>query len=291
VSQTLLRGLKLLETVDFHGPLSISALARELGVDKATASRMVTACESDGWLVRDEEGVRIGPRSALLGQGAVAGESLRAAEPLVHAICGVTGLFTQAVGLIGSHVVALATASPTGAAFAYGLRTRFPLWLTAAGKTVAAQLETAELTRLLPPEPWDYELALAQIAPASLIEPFTAMLGIAGAPPAASSAASSEAHPVTSRVSTRVQLDEQLTRIRRDGVFLDESELLPQTGCLAVPWPRPGLPAAMVCIATREVTVQRRLLIERVLRAASRPGASRETIVAAAAETASGIEI
>ena len=150
MAQTLLRGLRLLETVDYYGPLSISALARHLGVDKATASRMVASCEPDGWLVRDGDGVRIGPRAALLGQGDPAVGTVRAAEALVHALSGVTGAHAQAVGLVGRHAVVLASAGPQGVLPNYGLSTIFPLWLSAAGKVVASQLSAARLDALLP---------------------------------------------------------------------------------------------------------------------------------------------
>jgi DNA-binding IclR family transcriptional regulator len=277
VSSTLLRGLRLLETVDFYGPLSISALARHLGVDKATASRMVAACEPEGWLARDADGVRIGPRAAMLGQDAVAGQSLRLAEPLVHAVCGVTGLLTQALGLVGRSAVVLASAAQGGARFPYGLTTRFPLWISASGKVVASQLSPAQLDAMLPADPLPGPAELVdQIAPAAIIESFLAAFGFESTE--LGSAAGS------TLVTTRADLDAQLAGIVRDGVFLDRAELLPQTSCIAVPWPQPGLPATLVTITTPAVVAEHRPLIERTLRAAASPGATRESIVAAAAE-------
>ena len=128
MSQTLLRGLKLLETVDFYGPLSISALARHLDVDKATASRMVASCEPDGWLVRDGDGVRIGAtgRPARPGRPLPVRLCVRPSR-LVHAVCGVTGASRQAVGLVGTsrRRPGLGLAMH-GAASGYGLTTTLP---------------------------------------------------------------------------------------------------------------------------------------------------------------------
>ena len=275
MAQTLLRGLRLLETVDYYGPLSISALARHLGVDKATASRMVASCEPDGWLVRDGDGVRIGPRAALLGQGDPAVETVRAAEALVHALSGVTGAHAQAVGLVGGHAVVLASAGPQGVLPNYGLSTIFPLWLSAAGKVVASQLSAARLDALLPdpfPSPDD---ARATVASPAVLEAFVLSAGLTMAPAA-------PGEPTT-LAADRAALDRQLDRIRTDGMFLDLGELLPETACVAVPWPHPGMPGALTVVSTRSAITADRPLLERALLAAAVPGASRASIVAAAA--------
>jgi DNA-binding IclR family transcriptional regulator len=280
VSQALLRALKLLETVDFYGPLTITELARHLEVDKATASRMVASCEPDGWLVRDSQGVRIGARAAMLGQDAVAGQAVRTAQPLVHAVCGVTGVLTQAVGLVGAFGVVLASAWTSGAQVRLGLTTRFPLWLSASGKVIASQLDGTQLDKLVPDPFTSREEVLERVAPASFMAAFVASLGLSEAV-LAGELAGEPAGATAAR--DRRELDAQLEVIRRDGVFLDHGELLQQTACIGVPWPRPGMPAALVCIATESTVAADGALIERALRAAAMPGATRESIVAAAA--------
>jgi DNA-binding IclR family transcriptional regulator len=278
MSSTLLRGLRLLETVDFYGPLTISALARQVGVDKATASRMVAACEVDGWLVRDSGGVRIGPRAAMLGQDTPAGHAFRSADPLVHAVCGVTGLQAQALGLVGRSAVVMASASPNGEVFRYGLTTRFPLWLTAAAKVLAAQLPPDRLDVMLPADPFPEPAeVLSTIAPQVLIDAFMRALG---ADPAEVPAGPYE----TSLVRDRAALDAQLAQINEEGRFVDRGEIVPQASCIAVPWLRQGIVAAMAVVGPTPMVDEGAVLIERVLRAAVRPGASRESIVAAAAE-------
>ncbi|BEP14669.1 hypothetical protein acdb102_29800 [Acidothermaceae bacterium B102] len=271
-----MRGLRLLETVDVYGPLSISALARHLSVDKATASRMVASCEPDGWLVRDEDGVRIGPRAALLGQGDRSVEAVRLAESLVHALSGVTGAHAQAVGLVGRHVVVLASAGAQGMLPHYGLSTTFPLWLTAAGKVVASQLPVARLDSLLP-EPFpSIEEALASVATPAALEAFAESVGLTRLGPSAEPAE-------TSLAADRTELDVQLAQIRRDGVFLDLGELVAEAACVAVPWSRFGMVGALTVIAPRGFIADQRAVIERALRAAGEPSASRASIVAAAA--------
>ncbi|UFS61008.1 IclR family transcriptional regulator [Subtercola endophyticus] len=278
MSQTLLRGLRLLEIVDFSGPLTVSQLARELGVDKATASRMVSACEADGWLVRDDGGhVLIGPRSTLLGQGAAAGVSLRLAEPIIHAVSGVTGMLTQAVGLVGGVGVVLASADPVGAKIPYGLTTSFPLWVSAAGKTIASQLAADDRQRYLPNDPLPVPTdAVSGVAPSAVVQQFRVSLGLGPTP-------GGYVVQSTTRATSRAQLDAQLDTIVRDGVFIDRAELMPEVSCVAVPWPQPGMPAALVCISTTPQIDRDAALVERALRAAAVSGATRDSIVAAAA--------
>ncbi len=279
MSSTLLRGLRLLETVDFYGPLTISALARHVGVDKATASRMVAACEVDGWLVRDIDGVRIGPRAAMLGQDAPAGHAFRNAEPLVHAVCGVTGLMTQAYALVGRYAVVMSAANPGGERFPYGLTTRFPLWLTAGGKVIASQLPPDRLDALLPPDPFPKPLEILDtIAPQVVVEAFMRSLGV-------DAQALPEGPGDSSLVADRASLDRQLTQIHDDGRFVDRGEIVPQASCIAVPWLRQGIVAALAVIGPERVVRTEAALIERALTAAVRPGATRESIVAAAAAT------
>src|ERR1700761_1603715 len=105
-----LRGLKLLETIDVYGPLPVTEIAQVTGVDKSWVSRIVTACEPDGWVVRENGRIALGPRAALLAQSTPADELIRRAQPLVEAIAGVTGLLAQAYGLVGSHATVLAAA-------------------------------------------------------------------------------------------------------------------------------------------------------------------------------------
>jgi DNA-binding IclR family transcriptional regulator len=278
MSRTLLRGLKMLELLDFYGPSTVTELAERLQVDKATASRLASACIPEGWVVRENGRVLVGPRAALLGQSNPIATTLRGAEPLVHGVCGVTGLLTQVVVVLGGHGVILANSSPGRIQFPAGLTSRMPLWATAAGKVLAAQLTRPQLDRLLPAEPFPAPSELTEpVADPSVLVEVLAELG-GGMPSGWSSSADT-------LVRTRAELDRDLNLIRAAGRFRDVSEMGPGISCLAVPWPQPGLAAAMVCIGTIVALDRDEPMVERALRAAVAPGATRGDIVAAAAKT------
>ena len=67
MSQTLLRGLDLIEEVGRSGPMTVTELSRRTGIHITIVSRTIKACEPEGWLVRVDGKVLPGPRSALLG--------------------------------------------------------------------------------------------------------------------------------------------------------------------------------------------------------------------------------
>jgi DNA-binding IclR family transcriptional regulator len=270
MSKTFMRGLTLLETIDLHGPITITELARRSGVEKSIVSRTITACEIDGWVVRSAGKVALGPRAALLGRSSAAEAAVRHAEPLVQALAGVTGLLAQAYALVGARAVLIASA---GASIPVGLGTGLPLFATAAGKVIAAQLTDSELDRRLPPEP--FPDATAEVAGLAGFEPLSSALL---APPKESSSAPSKA------ARDRRQLAKQLEVIRRDGLATDAGEIDPSLGCIAVPWPgQPGMPAALACMGSPASLATGEVLVKAVLTAAASPAATREEIVASAA--------
>jgi IclR family acetate operon transcriptional repressor len=270
MSKTFMRGLALLETIDLHGPLTVTELARHSGVDKSIVSRTITACEIDGWVVRSAGKVALGPRAALLGRSSAAEAAVRHAEPLVQALAGVTGLLTQAYALVGARAVLIASA---GASIPVGIGTGLPLFATAAGKVIAAQLTDSELDRRLPPEP--FPDAVAEVASLAGFEPLSNTLL---APSKESPSAPSKA------ARDRRQLAKQLEIVRRDGLATDAGEIDPALGCIAVPWPgQPSMPAALACMGSPASLATGEVLVKTVLAAAAGPAATREEIVASAA--------
>jgi DNA-binding IclR family transcriptional regulator len=268
VSKTFMRGLALLELIDIYGPLTITELARRSGLDKSVVSRMMGSCEPDGWVTRKDGKLEMGPRAALLGQSSAAGNAIRQAEPLVHAVAGVTGMLTQVYALVGSRAVVIASASGRGPRVPAGLGIGVPLYATAAAMTIAAQLDESELDRMLPPEPFpDAGAELASIAGPA------AMFANHDGPLSASSGAARD----------RRQLNTQLEIIRREGVAIDDGHLHPELGCTAIPWPRPGLPAALACMGSPVDLAAADELVRSALRAAAAPGARPDDVIAAAA--------
>jgi DNA-binding IclR family transcriptional regulator len=272
MSKTLLRGLALLEMIDLQGPVGVMELVRETGIDKSIVSRTITAMESEGWIVRSESRIVLGPRAALLGNSSQGAQALRRAEPLVHAVAGVTGLLTQAYGLVGHRAVVLAAAGGRGPSTPIGLGSGVPLFATAAGKTIAAQLDRDDLSSRLPPEPYP--------------DPAPELANLAGYPPIARALLmepDSPFQPTGVIARTRAQLETQLESVRRDCLARDDGELHPHMGCRAIPWPQPGLPAAIACMGSPADIAAGEPAVMAALTAAVGPGARPEDIVAAVA--------
>lgn len=275
MSSTFLRGLALLEIVDRHGPLTITELAKRTGVDKATVSRLVASCLVDGWVMKTPRGVTLGPRTALLGRWGFGSDVIRAAEPLVHAVAGTTGLLTHAYGLVGSSVVLLASAdgreepsTPAPGDSVGGI-----VNVTAAGRAIAAQLSPRDLDGVLPAEPYP--------SGAEFIE---SMKNVLTAAPGFSrrfgggDRSASEGIP-----TTRKQLDRQLEEIRRVGVVFDRGDVHPSMACIAVPWRHPTLPAAIACLGLPSDVADNEAVALRCLIAAVQPAATPRDVIMAAA--------
>lgn len=267
-----LRGLQLLETLDLHGPMTITEIARATGQDKSWASRIVAACEQDGWIVRENGRISLGPRSALLAYGSASGELIRRAQPLVEALAGVTGLTAQAYGLVGRHATVFAAAGGGNPLSSVGVGMSTSLVATAAGRVIAAQLDPKRLERLLPPDPFPDPLAELLENPGYLAFAtgrFATLRAVDSKPP--------------SVPRNREELTAALAAVREQGFALDHGDLHPQIGCLAVPWPGSGTAAALTCMGSPAEVGAAARLARSALLAAAGPAATREDVVAAAA--------
>jgi len=90
---------------------------------------------------------------------------------------------------------------------------------------------------------------------------------------------------------SRDELQARLDLVRSDGFAADPAALDPATACIAVPWPQPGFPSAIACLAppviitastARAAGVHHRAvrggrLPGRAARRAARPGDPRST--------------
>jgi DNA-binding IclR family transcriptional regulator len=281
VSKTLLNRLAMFEVLDRYGPLTITELAQRAGLDVTVVSRTVSACEPEGWLIRLEGRIALGPRCTLLGHSGPIADVINRGAPLVHAVAGVTGLLTHAYGLVGANAALIAVAAgrePISTVPA-GLAVQAPLFATAAGRAIAAQLDEDRLGALLPADPFPDAAAIiarmadisAQVLPEQLAPPGPATparaAGLAGRP----------------LPRDRAELRDQLDDVRRERAAVDAGGFYPAISCLAVPWPQTALPAALACLGPADALAAERDLIVRALRAAALPGATPGEVVATAA--------
>jgi DNA-binding IclR family transcriptional regulator len=244
---SLRRGLAALEAIG-DGERSISALAARLDLDRSAMSRLVTALEADGWVTRAADGPVLGPRAAVLGGSSVQRAAVHHVQTLVHLVAGITGCDVAVSVLSAGCGYQLATGIGRERLHEYPpIVEPFPLWATAGGQAMASMLSDDEAIALLPPEP------LSRLAPNTL----------------------------TSHDGVRARLAE----IRARGWGLEQEEFCPGVACVAVPWTVPGydLPAAMYCVGPLDHVRSRADRLERVLRAATSPGATESTILARAA--------
>ncbi|MEO7720430.1 MAG: IclR family transcriptional regulator C-terminal domain-containing protein [Pseudolysinimonas sp.] len=246
MSRALLRGLALVEAVG-HEPGTVSELARRLGIDKAVISRLVASAEADGWLVRQNGLVGLGPRAAALGGASQARSFERHAAELAHVISGCTGLDAMVYQYAGErgHLLAMAT----------GLRPvsiddteayPFPLFGTAIGLSLAAQLTDAALASLMP-----------ETLPAY----------------------------TSSTPTDRAEVARRIAVIRDGGAARESGEFAEGVACFALPWRHSAahVPTSLSCLGPTDEVLANEELILRVLRAAASPGATRASVIAAAA--------
>jgi DNA-binding IclR family transcriptional regulator len=229
------------------GERTVTDVARRLGVDKSTASRQLAALVREGWLHRTGDGFDLGPRAAVLGVGGPEQHFVAHARGIAHAVAGVTGRHVTVMQHAGTRDFLVAEAAGQEALFsAPTVLEDFPLWATAAGACIAAQLADDELDALLP------------------AEPFPAL--------------------TANTLTTRAEFDRKVAVVRAGGPALERGEYDASCGCVALPWPGPAhLPVGVIGCVSRLDTLEGDLdLLERVLRAAVRPDATREHVVAAA---------
>lgn len=245
MSSAMIRGLALVEAVGAE-PGSVSDLARRLELDKAVVSRLVTAAEADGWLVRRGALVDLGPRAAALGRSSEARELERLSVELAHALAGATGLDAIVVQFAGDRGHPLAFAPGIDPVITTTSADPFPLFATATGLTLAAGMDPEEVERRL-------EQPLPRYTARTVADP--------------------------AEIRRRIAAVRDTGRAREDGEFADG------VGCVAVAWPHPlaVAPTSISIVGAAARIDADEPLVRRVLDAAVTPNAGRATIVAAAA--------
>lgn len=250
MSTPTLRALELLEHVQ-AGPLPVAELARRTGQDKGSVSRTASTLVSAGWLSRVRGGVGLGPRAVLLGGHPHLRQALDRARELVHAVSGLTGLSVGLSVLAGNGqcVVAVAT-GPEGAPDYWSSGADAPLWATACGVAILAQLSDDDVAALLG------DAALPQLA---------------------------------HRTPDRAGVLAAVADARERGVVVDRGWSHDGARCVAVPYEWfDGTPAAMCVLAFEGVELTRMDFAEAQLRIAAQPGATRTTLIEECARRNSG---
>jgi DNA-binding IclR family transcriptional regulator len=278
MSKTLLNRLAMLEVLDSSEGLTITELAERSGLDVSVVSRTVSACERDGWVARRGNRVIIGLRATLLGQGGPFAQVIAAADPLVHALAGATGLTAHAYALVGSQSIAIASAAGVGHAPPRGLSVKAPLHATAGGRAIASTLEPELLDSVLPPDPLpDPQTLLGTLSGTSA----ETLFQTSGTP-------SSDEQGKPALATTRAELEAELDEIRSSGFADDHGALHPALHCIAVAWPQAVVPAALACLGSPDAVRVAEPVARRALQLAARPGATPHSVLAAIAEATAG---
>lgn len=153
-SQTLARGLRALEILgDARQPISIAELAKELGVHRSNAYRLLRTLEEHRFALRDDAGlIRLGPRMAALARGVAPG-LLTSATPELTKLAQQTGMTAFLTVLDGEDIITLTSVEPVDVAAAIARRPgdRHAWNLGAPGHAIEASLSRAERLTLLGP--------------------------------------------------------------------------------------------------------------------------------------------
>lgn len=142
-TQSVRRAITLLKVFTDERPeRGLSELARQIGLNKTTAYRLLTALEAEGMVARSplSETWRLGPEAITLGALALRSNDLvAAARPELEALVRVTGETASIEVLIGDEVLILDSVegpSLVGASSEVG--TRWPAHATSTGKVLLA---------------------------------------------------------------------------------------------------------------------------------------------------------
>jgi IclR family acetate operon transcriptional repressor len=154
-TQTVLRAVALLKAFTDERPeWGLSDLARESGLNKTTAYRLLSALERAGMLARahDGESYRLGPEAISLGGRALRSNTLRLASRAgLEALAQATGESVTLEVLAGFETLILDEIQGqhvVGTTQSVG--TRWPANTTSTGKILLAFLSEADRARILP---------------------------------------------------------------------------------------------------------------------------------------------
>lgn len=151
--QSVTRALRSLELIAEAGELGVTELGRQLGVHKATASRLASTLAGRGFVERDPstEKYRLGFGLVRLAGAAIAGLDLvTTARPIVEELADVTRETVNLGVLSGDGVVYIDQVTGTRSIVSVNWVGRWtPLHCTSNGKVLLTYMDEAERERLL----------------------------------------------------------------------------------------------------------------------------------------------
>ncbi|MFE7749162.1 IclR family transcriptional regulator [Streptomyces sp. NPDC057428] len=156
IIESLDTGLRLMRLFLIHDSLSVTGAARELGVARSTAHRVLSTLEARGFATRDTSGrgYAAGPELVTLGRPAGYGPEIAARlEIVLDSAAETTGETISTAALIGDQVI-ITDGRESAHAVRVVLETgrAYPAHATSAGKVLLAQLTTEQVCALYPRE-------------------------------------------------------------------------------------------------------------------------------------------
>ena len=194
------RALDLLDLLQHAAPggLRVGDAAAKLGVDPATASRLLSTLQAHGYASRlPDRRYALGVRSLRLATAWV-DRLLQLAAPVMARVAQSCGETVYLLQLVGTEAVTLARlAGDRRDMIDVEVGPSYPLWASAAGRALLGCVPAVQRPALLPPEPF----------PALTPHTKTTWAALAGA----------------------------LEAGRTEGIYVEEGEIDPHLGCFAVP--------------------------------------------------------
>jgi DNA-binding IclR family transcriptional regulator len=232
------RALDILEDLAVSGPTQLHVLARRLELPKSSLHALLRTMEGRGWVETDTTGTvyGLGIHALLVGSAYLDGDMVvgRTAA-LLDDLAQVTGETVHLARLEGSHVIFTAkreSVHPLRMFSAVGRR--LPVYSTALGRSILAELPEERVRALLP----------------TVLEPVTS-------------------HTVTNPD----QLVGLLTEVRRDGYAVEREESCLGLSCFAVALPLAGAARYAISVSVplaRLDDLARKTIVENLLAARNR---------------------
>jgi DNA-binding IclR family transcriptional regulator len=154
-TQAVVRAISLLKVFsDEHDEWQLTDLAKEVGINKTTAFRLLKALEGEGLLARDSESnaYRLGFEMVTLGGLALRSNDIRSVtHPILESLAATTRETASLEVLIDSETLILDEVLGTHLmSGAKSIGTRWPAYATSTGKAMLATFPLDEINRRLP---------------------------------------------------------------------------------------------------------------------------------------------